>query len=257
MLHKKVLLDAPGLAVSLCVYGPGERHGPHTDRHSRVSVLLRGSYREDARRGSVFMRPGQVLLKSCFARHEDQFGEKGASLAAIEFLDSNPFDGASEARHWCHRTDAFALRHATTFLEAARAGDASSAGTAALDLVTASIHDDDSATQPPPWLKTLKQELEERSFVGVDVAARARAAGVHPAHASRLFRRCYRTSITEHANTHSVRRAIAALAEPGISLGETALAAGFYDQSHMTRLFRRALGRTPGTQRSLMAWILG
>jgi AraC-like DNA-binding protein len=257
MLRKKVLLDAPHLAVSLYEYCPGERHAPHTDRHPRVSFLLRGRYREDADRGSVCMRPGDVLLKSSHAKHEDQFGAKGASLAAIEFLGGNPFDGASFTRHWRQRSDAFALRHATVFLEAARAGDASAAYAAGMDLVTASIHDDADGAHPPAWLDHLKQELEDRSFAGVDVTARARAAGVHPAHASRLFRRYFRSSMTEHAGAHSVRRAIGALAEPALSLGEVALTAGFYDQSHMTRVFRRVLGRTPGAQRALLAAVLG
>jgi AraC-like DNA-binding protein len=257
MLRKKVLLEAPQLAVTLCVYGPGERHAPHTDSHSRVSFLMRGGYREDTRSGSIRMRPGQLLLKSCHATHEDQFGDEGASIAAIEFLRDNPFDRNGASHHWRKRSDAFALRHATAFLEAARACDPGAAAAAGNDLVTASIYDDDGASEPPPWLARLKQELEERSLATVDVAARARAAGVHPAQASRLFRRCYGTSITEHANAHSVRRAVAALSAPGATLGEAALEAGFYDQSHMTRVFGRVLGRTPGAHRDLLAATLG
>jgi AraC family transcriptional regulator len=257
MLRRKVLLNAPGLTVSLCVYGPGERHAPHTDRHSRVSFLLAGAYREEAQRGSLRMRPGEVLLKSRRTKHEDRFGDEGASLAAIEFLDADPFEVAPESRHWNKRTDAFALRHATAFLEAARAGDANGAAAAGIDLVTASFHDGDGAAEPPAWLDRLRAELEDHGFARIDVTARARAAGVHPAHVSRLFRRCYRTSITEHANAHGVRRAMSALAEPGMSLGEAALAAGFYDQSHMTRVFRRVLGRTPGAQRALLTGALG
>jgi AraC-like DNA-binding protein len=50
-----------------------------------------------------------------------------------------------------------------------------------------------------------------------------------------------------------VRRAIGPLARPEIPLREVALEAGFYDQSHMTRVFRRITGRTPGAHRALMA----
>jgi len=45
---------------------------------------------------------------------------------------------------------------------------------------------------------------------------------------------------------------MAALSGAG-RLSEIALAAGFYDQSHMTRVFRRVTGRTPGAHRTLLA----
>jgi AraC-like DNA-binding protein len=40
-------------------------------------------------------------------------------------------------------------------------------------------------------------------------------------------------------------------------LSDVALAAGFYDQSHMTRVFRRMTGRTPGAHRAMFAAALG
>jgi AraC family transcriptional regulator len=110
-----------------------------------------------------------------------------------------------------------------------------------------------SHAKPPPWLDQLRCELEQTALASVDVGARARAAGAHISHASRLFRRCYGASITQHAQAQSVRRALARLAAPEQSLSEIALAAGFYDQSHMNRVFRRITGRTPAACRALMA----
>jgi AraC-like DNA-binding protein len=43
-----------------------------------------------------------------------------------------------------------------------------------------------------------------------------------------------------------------ALARPA-RLAEVALDAGFYDQAHMTRVFARALGTTPGEYRRTVA----
>jgi AraC family transcriptional regulator len=50
-----------------------------------------------------------------------------------------------------------------------------------------------------------------------------------------------------------VRRAFAQLCQIDRPLSEVALGAGFYDQSHMTRVFRRVTGRTPGACRALLA----
>jgi transcriptional regulator GlxA family with amidase domain len=77
-----------------------------------------------------------------------------------------------------------------------------------------------------------------------------------PAHASRLFRTCFGASLTDFAQAHGVRRAIGLMTAPDARLSEVALAAGFYDQSHMSRVFRRVSGRAPGAHRAVVAQIL-
>lgn len=203
------------------------------------------------------MRPGDILLKSERAKHEDRFSDEGAYVVAIEFLENDPFAAGPATPYWRQRTDAFAFRHVTAVLEAVHAGDSRGASVAGVDLVTASVYADEHKRRAPPWLERLKLELEEHSFATVDVAARARSAGAHPAHASRLFRQCYGASLTEHSHAHGIRRAIGALAQPHLSLSDAAFIAGFYDQSHMNRAFYRMFGRTPGMQRTLLTATIG
>jgi AraC family transcriptional regulator len=249
---KKLLISAPAFAVVACRYAPGERHPPHTDGHSRISFLLRGGYREEGRSGAIRMRPGDLLLKSHRALHEDVFAAEGAVLLAVEFFDDDPFAAAGDPDCWRWRSDAFALRHAVAIVHAARTGDGRCVYAAAYDIIACTPEAPTDGRAPPRWLRDLHDELEQTGLAEVDVAARARAAGVHPAHASRLFRRCYGSSITEHAQTHCVRRAIGPLAENMAPLSEVAVAAGFYDQSHMNRVFRRMVGRTPGEYRGVL-----
>jgi AraC family transcriptional regulator len=49
-----------------------------------------------------------------------------------------------------------------------------------------------------------------------------------------------------------VRAAEARLGEPDRTLAEIALETGFSDQSHLTRVFRRVTGRTPGAMREAL-----
>lgn len=243
-----ILVSTPRIAVRVCRYAPGERHKRHTDPFSRISYLAQGAFTEDARFGSALMAPGEVLLKSSGAKHENQFGPHGAVLVALEFLDDDPITDR-DANFWRKRVDASAMRLATAFVEAGVAGDGAGAEIAGADLVAA--NDESIERHAPAWLRHLSDDLAAAGMAQIKVAERAREAGVHPVHASRLFRRCYGASITEYAQAHSVRRAVAQLLDAA-SLSEIALDAGFYDQAHMNRVFRRILGRTPAAQRTLM-----
>jgi AraC-like DNA-binding protein len=79
----------------------------------------------------------------------------------------------------------------------------------------------------------------------VSVAALARAAGVSPFHLERLFVRDLGVPLGEYALARRVRLAAAHIGA-GEGLAAAALAAGFYDQSHLTRHFRRRMGVSPG-----------
>jgi len=86
-----------------------------------------------------------------------------------------------------------------------------------------------------------------RSNVAADLSIDdlAACAKLSPFHFVRSFRRV--TGLPPHAYLTQLRldRARALLAD-GTGPSETALAVGFYDQSHLTKHFKRAYGITPG-----------
>lgn len=254
---RRALLTTRSLGVVASRYRPNERHGWHNDRHSRVSFLLLGAYREDGPSGSIRASPGEIVLKSSGARHEDAFGPEGALLVSLEYYDDDPFEVLGEKVLWRPRADADALHHAVALLDAALAGDVVGVTTAGADLIGERGGAGSCRASAPKWLEHMKNDLEQAGFASVNVAERARKAGVHAVHASRLFRRSYGVSVTEHAQAHSVRRSLPLLAKPRLSLSQVAVCAGFYDQSHMTRVFRRSTGRTPAALRALIAAAAG
>ncbi len=227
-----------------------QRQARHCDKRARISMTLAGGCAEETDDQSVLVGPGDVIAKKNTAPHENRFGETGARIASVAFLDDAAFDRLCDGgAHWSFRRSAASLRDGLAMLDAARAGDAAGVRAGALDLLQPDVRRD-TKRAPPRWLARLKDELEDRSLRDVDVAARAEEAGAHPAHAARLFRRHYGSSITEHGQHQSVRRALGAIWR-GEPLGGVAFAAGFYDQSHMNRVFRRVAGRTPGDCRQL------
>lgn len=106
------------------------------------------------------------------------------------------------------------------------------------------------APVPDQALRRIKAELDDTSGSAVSMAALEAAYGVSRFTLARQFRRCYGVTPTRYG---LMRRLDAAKHQilAGESLIDAALAAGFSDQSHMTRHFLRAFGMTPGRWRAL------
>ena len=67
----------------------------------------------------------------------------------------------------------------------------------------------------------------------------------HPAHLVRAFSAAYGIAPHQYLNSRRVDRARRLLLE-GRPPGEVATTTGFFDQSHLTRHFRKLVGVTPG-----------
>ncbi|TPW64836.1 helix-turn-helix transcriptional regulator, partial [Schumannella sp. 10F1B-5-1] len=77
-------------------------------------------------------------------------------------------------------------------------------------------------------------------------AEAARLLGTHPSHLVRVFSRSYGIPPHRYLTALRVDRA-RQLLRAGLPAAEVAARAGFHDQAHMSRHFRRVLGAAPGT----------
>jgi AraC-like DNA-binding protein len=71
-------------------------------------------------------------------------------------------------------------------------------------------------------------------------------SGLSASHLIRCFKACYGMTPHAYLNNHRINRA-KGLLRHGYPLAETALAAGFADQAHFQRVFKRLTAATPGT----------
>src|SRR5262245_23957795 len=81
----------------------------------------------------------------------------------------------------------------------------------------------------------------------------AAGAGVHPSHLAEVFRGRHAMSVGEWVRLRRLEYAREKLLDRRRSISEVALAAGFADQSHLTRLFRAHFGVTPAEYRRGMS----
>jgi AraC-like DNA-binding protein/quercetin dioxygenase-like cupin family protein len=107
----------------------------------------------------------------------------------------------------------------------------------------------DLRARPLPALsrptRRAKAAIDAAPHLPVRVAALARLAGVSPFYLERLFARELGVPLGEYALSRRVALAAARIGA-GEGLAEAALAAGFCDQSHLSRQFRRRMGVPPG-----------
>lgn len=112
---------------------------------------------------------------------------------------------------------------------------------------------DDTGPQPPHWVSRvhdcLRVEFRSTPTLG-ELAVRE---GVSPYRLSRAFRQHYGMSIGAFLRRLRVDHAMELLADPDLPLVEVALDSGFYDQSHLTNVFKRHTGLTPATFRRRVA----
>ncbi|MFT5471511.1 MAG: AraC-like DNA-binding protein [Verrucomicrobiales bacterium] len=89
-------------------------------------------------------------------------------------------------------------------------------------------------------------EFLEDHFVGeITVERLAEIAGISVPHFNRRFRQLLRLSPMEYVLSLRIQEAQRLLSTTDLTIGDIALAAGFYDQSHFTKRFRKLTGLTP------------
>lgn len=107
-----------------------------------------------------------------------------------------------------------------------------------------------SEKHPPKWLLRVVERLNEEFAENLSTEALASEAGVHPVHLASVFRRFYHETVGEYVQKLRVGHASRLLLDKKIPLAEIAYSAGFSDQSHFTRTFKRFVGTTPGAFRN-------
>jgi len=104
--------------------------------------------------------------------------------------------------------------------------------------------------QPQRWLTRAVEFLRESFTEHLTITQVASVAGVHPVYLAREFRRFHGCTIGEYIRRLRVERACRQLSSADESLATIAASAGFSDQSHFSRTFKRLMGMTPAQYRA-------
>ena len=205
------------------------RHeGPH------FVLVTRGAYVTEARNVEGLCPPGTLIFNPGGTTHRDRFRSEGGRFLSIT-PKADSLDRGSAVPVVLHRP---------ALVRALIDGDADYEALG-LELAGATIEPVDCERFIPPWLRRVREMLDDR--VSVPIAAIARVAGVHPVSLARAFRRhlgCSPGEYQRRARLVRLRRMLLTRSDAG--LAHAALECGFHDQSQMTRAFTRAFGVSPG-----------
>ena len=103
----------------------------------------------------------------------------------------------------------------------------------------------------PGWIRKLQRHIEQDPTRTPTLAELAVLVDFHPVHVARSFREFTGKTIGEYIRSTRLDHARRLLEDRQLSIAEVAHLAGFVDQSHLTRLFRRCLDLTPKQFREL------
>ena len=254
---KPLDLRVPGCILARSEYPPNLRQLRHAHAPAYFSFVVNGAYREAIGSRRRECLPGALLFHPAAEEHSVQFEQRSTAILRLE-LESSLVERLPlaprrlrEAMHltsgrapWIARRIHSELRHGDRLAPLAIEG-------LALELLAEAFRAGHSTgRRAPEWLVRAREIIEGSYREPLTVAAIAAQAGAHRVTLARGFRVHFGCSVAHYIRELRVRDACRALAQNELSLAEIAAHAGFCDQPHFTRVFRRITGMTPAAYRA-------
>ena len=260
-LHGAVLRrrEVGGLALTETSYPARLRLPRHGHERAYFCLVLAGAYTETYARRSRACRAPDVIFHPAGEAHGDEFAAGGARCFNVQVCDDwlARLGLGAPALGPCDDLDEGPVAWLTTRLYGEFRGEDDLAPLAieglALEILAETVRRSRRARvrAAPRWIETATEYLRAHFAERVSLSDVARAAGVHPVHLAREFRRRQRCTVGEYVRRLRVEYARREISSTDAPLTEIALAAGFSHQSHLTRTFKELTGMTPAKFRTL------
>lgn len=236
---------------------------PHVHERASFATMLEGSFDLGIVHRAYGCEPRSSVTEPAEERHDNRLGSAGAHVVVVQ-----PDPGAVERLGDCGRWFAEVNHASNTPVYAAawrvarelRAPDGATAVAVeglVLEMIALATRRHSKGERPhhapaPRWLTRAREELHDRFLDPPRIRDLAAAAGMHPDHLARAFRLRFGMPIGSYLRRLRLEWAATRLETSDATISAIALAAGFADQSHFTRLFKRHTGLTPREYRGAL-----
>jgi AraC family transcriptional regulator len=240
-------------------HAPGLLIPPHAHERATITVLLRGTFDEGYRARRESCRDGSVLLRPSGECHSDCFGSAGGYNLVIELepalCDSlrpcgGVLDSISQTRDPRLAVLGWKIHHQLCAPDTAAALSLESLSLEFLAIASRRRLGPWPSAFAPRWLRQVRDAISDSFMSGVRMVDLAHTAGVHPVYLARAFRACFGCSPGSYLRSRRLGWAVEQIATTARPLSDIAHAAGFSDQSHLTRFFTQTFGVPPRKYRT-------
>jgi AraC family transcriptional regulator len=250
-------LRAGDFHLTEAAYPSRYRVPPHRHESAYITFVVRGRLEEVVAGRSERFEPRGMVLKPGGMVHSNRFGDAGARLLLVEVLPSLTQDSPGVSRVleqvWLAQSPRVAELMVRVYREL-RGQDTYSGLSAEGLLLEAFAELARASALPPagaaePYLERVRDRLHAEFTRPLRIAELAAGESISPPRLARQFRARFGRGIGEYLRGVRLDWVAQALLRTDRPIALLALDAGFADQSHLTRDFRRAFGTTPAAFR--------
>jgi len=243
----------PAAVLTSTAYAPRLRLPPHAHTSAFVLFVREGGFVEQHGRRSERCDRWTCIYRPALDEHANDFDDRGAILAAVDvgaaWIDRLRDAGFSGER--------FSVRSPFVQQFGDRLDDELAEPDGMSEMIVEALATEVivlgarfGKRRTGPWAERARRLIEHDFASSLSLGGIAAAVGVHPVHLARQFRASHGCTVGEYIRHVRVAFARRQLATSDRAIAEIALAAGFSDQSQLTKSFKRVTGQTPSAYRA-------
>ena len=257
--------EAHSSLVTHLWFPPGAVLEPHVHDRPTFAVILAGGFdlaftNPVVQPSRLSCPPGTILTQPAGERHANRISARGARGVVLQpHADGGVLPGRclrllDRITVFRDRLIGYAARALTREMELADDVTPLAIESLVLDMLAraARLGEPYGALRgrPPAWLRRAEEFVHDHFREPVRIRDVAGAAGVHPAHLAAVFRSVHDVPLGVYVRRLRVEWTMDQLLHTDTPIATIAAGAGFADQSHLTRAFRRMTGSTPAQYRA-------
>jgi AraC family transcriptional regulator len=251
-------LDVGGFRVTDARFPARQHLVPHVHDRASLAVMIDGSFDLSITNRVYACEPGSAVSEPAEERHGNRLGTAGAHVLVLQpdpraLEDVGPcgrlFDEVRYAPRSPVRDMAGRIGRELRAPDSVTPLAIEGLVLELLALAWRQDHVERAMHRAPRWLAQAREQLHEQFRDPPRLRDLALAAGVHPDHLARAFRKRLGVPVGVYVRKLRLEWATTRLGETDEPIAQIALEAGFADQSHLTRAFKRHTGLTPAEYR--------
>ena len=242
-----------GFCFTVSSYDETLRVPRHSHDSASFTVVLSGAYQERAIGVPGEVEAGTVIFKSAGEPHANRYRARTTTLL-VQFRNGTPdleqLQLPALRETFAVRAPAVAAIGRELMFELTGDDDGSALECGVFELLSRAADGHIGRTPAPRVVAVVRNWLHSCYHEPLDLCALAHIADVTPSYLARAFRAATGRTIGQYQRHLRVTEVVQRLSRTDATIADIAHQAGFTDQSHCTRVFRRHFGVAPGAFRA-------